>query len=62
MAAVLFLKINILIDYLTNNKLDDDTILIVTDSFDVVFNDNIQNIINKYKRIQLIKKKLIIFL
>ena len=44
-------KINILIDYLTNNKLDDDTILIVTDSFDVVFNDNIQNIINKYKKI-----------
>ena len=44
-------KIKLLNEYLDNMNLSEDTIIIFTDSFDVIFNDNGKNIIEKYKKI-----------
>jgi GR25 family glycosyltransferase involved in LPS biosynthesis len=44
-------KIKLLKEFLEGNEIEDDILIIFTDCFDVIFNDNGDNIIKKYKKI-----------
>ena len=44
-------KIKLLKEFLEGNEIEDDILIIFTDCFDVIFNDNGDNIIKKYKNI-----------
>lgn len=49
-------KVKLLKDYFKTTKISDDTLIIFTDSFDVIFNDNGKNIISKYYKLANIDK------